>query len=88
MMAETYDYAPKRVKDKVTASVSKLILWIVAEFARTAMLEAVYLHNYLQTMQCHEPGCYEKPATIINGIPYCSIHGTISKCLKGDPTNS
>ena len=88
MMTETYDYAPKRAKDKLTVSVSKLILWIVAEFARTAVLEAVYLHNYAQTMQCHQRGCYDKPITTINGIPHCSIHGTTSKCLKVDPRNS
>ena len=87
-MTETYDYAPKRAKDKLTASASNLILWIVAEFARSAVLEAVYFHNYAQIMQCHQRECYEKPATTINGIPYCSIHGTTSKCLKVDPRNS
>jgi hypothetical protein len=88
MMTETYDYASKRVKDKLTASVSKLILWIFVEFTRTAVPEAVYLHNYMQTMQCHQRGCYKTPTTTINGIPYCSIHGTTSKCLKVDPRNS
>lgn len=88
MMRETYGYTPKRAKDKITASVSKLMLWIVAEFARIAVLEAVYLHNYVQTMQCHERGCFAKATTAINGMPYCSIHGTASNCLKVDLRNS
>jgi beta-xylosidase len=60
-MTETY--APKRVRDKITASLAKLIARIVAEFARTAELEVLYLHNYMQMTQCHEPRCYEKSTT-------------------------
>ena len=88
-MTEAHDRATRRVRDAIIAFAVSLMSRILTAFARTAELESFYLHSYdMETMQCYEPRCYEKSTTTVNGIPYCSIHGTLARRLEEDLRNS